>query len=153
MDAIAYAPIGWIRSPFRRLEDIPSPPDPGSAAPAVIELKPEFAEGLRDLGGFSHILVLYHLDRAGQPRMVVAPPRDTAPHGVFATRAPARPNPIGVAVARLDRIEGVRLFVDRMDALEGTPVLDIKPWLPDLRPEGGLRLGWLERASIHPEAP
>jgi tRNA (adenine37-N6)-methyltransferase len=151
-DDICYHPIGVIHSSFLRVEDIPSPPHPGSSVPAQVEIFPEYAPGLQDVEGFSHLILLYHLDRARDPRLIVVPPRDTVAHGVFATRAPARPNPIGLAVVRLVRRDGSTLFVESLDALDGTPVLDIKPYLPEFEEPPVLRLGWLEAASVAKKA-
>jgi tRNA (adenine37-N6)-methyltransferase len=144
---IHFRPIGLIHSPFQRLEDIAPPPQPGSTAPGTVEIYPEFVAGLQDLEGFSHIILLYYLNHATTPCLTVIPPRDTVPHGVFATRAPCRPNPIGLAVTRLERREGNILHVERVDALDGTPLLDIKPYLPEMEGPLTVRTGWLEKVS------
>jgi tRNA (adenine37-N6)-methyltransferase len=142
---IYFRPIGIIHSSFIHLEDIAPAPQLGSRGPATVEVFPEFAAGLQDLEGFSHIVLLYYLDQATSPTLIVTPPRDTIPHGVFATRAPCRPNPIGLAAVRLVCREGAVLHVDALDALEGTPLLDIKPYLPEFDEPPALRLGWLDR--------
>jgi tRNA-Thr(GGU) m(6)t(6)A37 methyltransferase TsaA len=144
---VHFRPIGVIHSPFQKLEDIAPPPNPGSSAAGTVEIFPEFAAGLQDLEGFSHIILLYYLHHATTPCLTVIPPRDTVPHGVFATRAPCRPNPIGLGVTRLARREGNILYVDRVDALDGTPLLDIKPYLPEFEGPVTVRTGWLQSGS------
>lgn len=141
---IEFTQIGVIHSPFTDLAQMPIQPGGGLSAPGSIEIFPEYAEGLRDLDGFSHIILLYHLHKAGKPRLLVTPFLDAKAHGVFATRAPVRPNPIGLSVVRLDRIEGNLLFVDGLDILDGTPLLDLKPYIPSFDERADYRLGWLD---------
>jgi tRNA-Thr(GGU) m(6)t(6)A37 methyltransferase TsaA len=146
MTSVTYEPIGVLRSPFLEPSDIPRQPAGPRSAPGRIELRPELAPGLQDLDGFSHILVLFHFHRSTDFSLLVNPPRDSVPHGVFATRSPRRPNPIGLSVLRLLRIEGNVLHVDDVDALDGTPVLDIKPYIPESDAWPEARAGWLEQA-------
>ena len=122
------------------------PIQPVGAAPASGEIiiDEAYAEGLRDLEGFSHIILLYVFHRAGPLRLSVVPFLDTQPRGVFATRAPSRPNPIGLSLVRLVGRDGCVLSIAGIDMLDGTPVLDIKPYIPSLEPVSGVRLGWLE---------
>jgi tRNA-Thr(GGU) m(6)t(6)A37 methyltransferase TsaA len=112
----------------------------------VIEVAPHLEAGLTDIEGFSHLYVLWVFDRAGTAELIGTPPTDTRPHGVFATRSPRRPNPIALTVVRLQRREGNRLFVDGVDMLDGTPVLDIKPYLSGVPPDQ-VRRGWLDEAE------
>lgn len=143
-----FRPIGVIRSPFKTPEEMPVQPAGAVGVSASIELDPELAEGLADLDGFSHIIVLYHFHRAAPVRLTVTPFLDPAPRGVFATRAPTRPNPIGLSILKLTRIEGTVLTVEGVDILDGTPLLDIKPYVPQFdRPDGKIRTGWLETST------
>jgi tRNA-Thr(GGU) m(6)t(6)A37 methyltransferase TsaA len=104
----------------------------------------QYAEGLKDLAGFSHLILLYHFHRAGPARLTVTPFLDDAPHGVFATRAPARPNPIGLSVVRLVGVEGLVLHLTDVDVLDQTPLIDLKPYVPAFdQPDGPVRVGWL----------
>ncbi|MCI0519592.1 MAG: tRNA (N6-threonylcarbamoyladenosine(37)-N6)-methyltransferase TrmO [Chloroflexi bacterium] len=143
---ICYYPIGVIHSPFERLEDMPIQPTSDVSGAGVVEIYPEFAAGLKDLEGFSHIYLLYHLHKVHRAALTVTPFLDQEPRGVFATRAPSRPNPIGLSLARLARIEGNLLHVERVDALDGTPLLDIKPYVPEFEDAAHVRIGWLESA-------
>jgi tRNA-Thr(GGU) m(6)t(6)A37 methyltransferase TsaA len=149
---IEFLSIGVIHSPFTDLAQMPIQPrsiergQPRSktSAAGTVEVFPEYAEGLRDLDGFSHIILLYHLHKAAAPRLLVTPFLDSQPHGVFATRAPVRPNPIGFSVVRLSRIQGNLLYVEGLDILDGTPLLDIKPYVPSFDERAEHRIGWLE---------
>ena len=115
--------------------------DPGWATHEVVA---PFVEGLKDLDGFSHVILLYHLHAARSPALTVTPFLDTEPRGLFATRAPTRPNPIGLSVVELMRIEGNVLHVDGLDVLDGTPLLDLKPFVPEFDHRSDCRIGWLE---------
>ena len=140
---IAMEPIGYIRSPFTDTKQIPKGPGAKHEAEGVIEMLPQFEEGLLDVEGFSHLYVLWVFDRSTDYALVGIPPVDTRPHGVFATRSPRRPNPIGLTTVRLIRREGTKLHVVGVDMLDGTPVLDIKPYLSSV-PAMDLRRGWLD---------
>jgi tRNA-Thr(GGU) m(6)t(6)A37 methyltransferase TsaA len=142
--SFVFTPIGVIRSPF--METVGTPVQPGGAQPAAGEVVVDeaYAEGLADLDGFSHVYLLYVFHRAGPLRLSVVPFLDTVPRGVFATRAPSRPNPIGLSLVRLIGRHGCVLGIEGVDMLDGTPVLDIKPYIPSLEPETCVRLGWLE---------
>jgi tRNA (adenine37-N6)-methyltransferase len=144
---IAYQPIGIIHSPFPSIENMPIQPVGAAGIRGEIELFPEFAPGLKDLDGFSHIILLCHLHRAAQPRLVVTPFLDSEPRGVFATRAPARPNAIGLSVVRLLSVEGSILQIENVDVLDGTPLLDIKPYAPAFDHFAVERVGWLASAK------
>jgi tRNA-Thr(GGU) m(6)t(6)A37 methyltransferase TsaA len=139
-------PIGIVRSPYTSTHQIPKGPGATHDAEGTIELNPELEAGLMDVEGFSHLYVLWVFDRAEGCDLVCQPPIDDRPHGVFATRSPRRPNPIGLTVVRLLRREGARLFVSGVDMLDRTPVLDLKPYLTSV-PANELRRGWLEEAE------
>ena len=141
---ISYQPIGTIRSPFEGVEKVPIQPAAASGVRGTVEVSAEFADGLQDLRGFSHIILLYHFHRVTQARLTVVPFLDDRPRGVFATRAPSRPNPIGLSVVRLLEIEGNLLHVENLDIVDGTPLLDIKPYVPAFDHNEAERTGWLE---------
>lgn len=145
--------IGVVRSPYTDMADIPKGPGAVHDAEGILELLPQFEPGLTDIEGFSHLYVLWVFDRAFGYDLLAAPPTDTRPHGVFATRAPRRPNPIGLTVVALLRRDGPRLYVRGVDMLDGTPILDIKPYLSSV-PEDELRRGWLADAQTrNPQGP
>jgi tRNA-Thr(GGU) m(6)t(6)A37 methyltransferase TsaA len=143
---IIYHPIGIVHSPFTRLKDMPIQPSSDLSAPGSVEIYPEFAAGLKDLDGFSHVILLYHFHEVRSHALHVVPFLDSEDRGIFATRAPTRPNPIGLSIVELLSVEGNVLKVDHLDILDGTPLLDLKPYVPefDHRPE--VRIGWLEHA-------
>jgi tRNA-Thr(GGU) m(6)t(6)A37 methyltransferase TsaA len=142
----AMSPIGVVRSPYSDTAEIPRGAGARHEAEGTLELQPELEAGLADIEGFSHLYVLWIFDRAEGCDLLATPPTDTRPHGVFATRSPRRPNPIGLTVVRLIRREGLRLHVRGLDMLDGTPILDIKPYLSSV-PEVELRRGWLDEAE------
>jgi tRNA-Thr(GGU) m(6)t(6)A37 methyltransferase TsaA len=144
---IEFEPIGMIRTPFTKPEGMPIQPTGAAGVRGTVEVFPDFAEGLEDLDGFSHIVLIYHFHRASAPKLTVIPFLDSEKRGVFATRAPSRPNPIGLSVVRLVRVEGTILYVENVDILDGTPLLDIKPHVPDLDAPPADRVGWLKRAK------
>jgi len=144
-------PIGQLRTPFATIASCPRngrQPDPPPLCEAVLD--PAFIPGLLDLDGFSHLILLYWLDQAHPPRLRLAPPFDGRERGVFATRSPARPNPVGLSVVAFEGFadEG-RLLVRYLDCLDGTPLLDIKPYLPSTDAEPGARTGWLAPHVAH----
>lgn len=139
-------PIGVVRSPYRSTADIPKGIGAKHDAEGTIEIDPALAPGLADIEGFSHLYVIWIFDRAGAAELVARPPSDDRPHGVFATRSPRRPNPIGLTVVELTGRDGVSLSVRGVDMLDGTPVLDLKPYLSSVPPED-IRRGWLEEAE------
>ena len=139
-------PVGFVRSPHTDTSQIPKGRGAKHEAEGFIEILPEFEEGLLDIEGFSHLFVIWVFDRAGEASLVGTPPTDDRPHGVFATRSPRRPNPLGLTVVRLLGREGGRLRVAGLDMLDGTPVLDVKPYLTSI-PEEQLRRGWLAEAE------
>ena len=143
---LTMQPIGYIESPYREPGEVPRGLGAKHAAEGVIEIRPEFEAGLTDIEGFSHLFVIWAFDRSEGHELVSTPPTDNRPHGVFATRSPRRPNPIGLTVVELLRRDGTRLHVRGVDMLDGTPVLDIKPYLSGIPPER-LRRGWLDEAE------
>jgi tRNA (adenine37-N6)-methyltransferase len=148
-DAQTYAmrPIGFVRSPYRDRSEIPKGPGAEHHAEGILEIRPDLEAGLQDIEGFSHLFVLWVFDRSEGAELVSAVPLDQeAPHGVFASRSPRRPNPIGLSVVELLGREGARLRVRGVDMLDGTPVLDIKPYLSSVPPEK-LRRGWVAEAE------
>lgn len=128
-ESVAYKPIGIIRSEYTQAEETPIQPVYARDSKGHIELRAEYADGLQDIEGFSHIYLIYHLDRAGPARLVVKPFLLDAEKGVFATRAPGRPNPIGLSIVRLTGRDGNILYIEDLDILDGTPLLDIKPYV------------------------
>jgi tRNA-Thr(GGU) m(6)t(6)A37 methyltransferase TsaA len=138
--------IGLIHSPHRQAEGTPIQPRWAAGIEGAVEVFPEFAPGLRDLEGFDRIWLLYWLDRAQSAQLEVVPYLDTRKRGIFATRAPSRPNPIGLSCVRLLAVEGAQLRVADLDVLEGTPLLDIKPYVPDCDVFPVERIGWFAQA-------
>ena len=139
----ALRPIGTVRSPYTEAAQIPKGPGAEHKAEGILEILPGLEAGLQDIEGFSHLYMIWVFDRAQGFDLLATPPTDTKPHGVFATRAPRRPNPIGLTVVTLLQREGPRLHVRGVDMLDGTPILDIKPYLSSV-PVADLRRGWLE---------
>ncbi|MBU1240701.1 tRNA (N6-threonylcarbamoyladenosine(37)-N6)-methyltransferase TrmO, partial [Myxococcota bacterium] len=143
MQSILFTPIGVIRSPFTVRAGMPIQPAGAQNIRGTVELDKAFEEGLRDLDGFSHIELIYHFHGSVGFDLTVTPFMDTRPHGLFATRAPRRPNAIGLSVVRLVGIEGNILHVEGVDILDSTPLLDIKPHVPRFAAPGEIRTGWL----------
>jgi tRNA-Thr(GGU) m(6)t(6)A37 methyltransferase TsaA len=143
MLTVSYQPIGIIRSPFEGIENVPIQPTAAYGIQGTVEVFADFSAGLRDLEGFSHIILLYHFHRVTQTKLTVIPFLDQTPRGVFATRAPSRPNPIGLSIVRLLSIEGSILHIGNVDIVNGTPLLDIKPYVPDFDHHEVERTGWL----------
>jgi tRNA (adenine37-N6)-methyltransferase len=139
-------PIGFVRSAFEDTAEIPKGLGAKHEAEGVLEILPELEPGLADIEGFSHLFVIWAFDRVQGHELVATPPSDDRPHGVFATRSPKRPNPIGLTVVELLRRDGRLLYVRGVDMLDGTPILDIKPYLSGV-PEQALRRGWLAEAE------
>jgi tRNA-Thr(GGU) m(6)t(6)A37 methyltransferase TsaA len=142
---ISYSPIGIIHSPFTELSEMPIQPTSESSAPGHLEIYPEYVEGLKDLDGFSHIYLIYHLHKVLSAKLLVTPFLDMKEHGVFATRAPSRPNPIGLSLVKLIRVEDSRVYVDQLDVLDRTPLLDLKPFIPAFEGGENIRTGWLKK--------
>jgi tRNA-Thr(GGU) m(6)t(6)A37 methyltransferase TsaA len=139
--------IGVVRTPHTDAARTPIQPVYAEGIRGTAEIRPELAEGLRDLDGFSHLHLIYFLHRAGDTRLVVTPFLDDAERGVFATRAPWRPNKIGLSLVRLVRREGTVLHLEDVDILDETPLLDIKPFVPTLDSRADARCGWFEHVD------
>ncbi len=145
INEIKYKPIGVIHSPFKEPKGTPIQSTAAKGVVGTVEVFPEYVEGLRDLEGFSHVILIYHFHLSGKPSMIVKPFLDDQEHGVFATRAPSRPNPIGLSVVRLLSVEGNKLHVQDLDIVDGTPLLDIKPYVPEFDVRKAERIGWIEK--------
>ncbi len=139
-------PIGYVRSPYTDSKAIPKGLGVKHEAEGVLEILPEFAPGLKDVEGFSHLFVIWVFDRSSDFELVGKTPADNRTHGVFATRSPRRPNPIGLTVVELLRRDNGSLHVRGVDMLDGTPILDIKPYMSSI-PQEKLRRGWLTEAE------
>lgn len=142
--SITYTPIGTIHSPFKDLADMPIQPTGEASAPGTVNLDPRFTPALKDLEGFSHVILIYHLHQSKRVDLTVTPFMDCEPRGLFATRAPTRPNPIGISVVVLRGIDGNVLELGNLDILDGTPLLDIKPYVPEFDAPQDIRCGWLD---------
>lgn len=138
--------IGVVHSPHSEASQVPKGLGAKHEAEGVLEIASDLEAGLTDIEGFSHLFVIWVFDRSEGSRLTGTPPTDTRPHGVFATRSPFRPNPIGLTVVQLLRRDGNRLFVKGVDMLDGTPILDIKPYLSSI-PMENLKRGWLDEAE------
>ena len=147
---LSMQPIGYVRSPYGQTQQIPKGLGAKHEAEGVLEIQAEFERGLTDIEGFSHLYVIWAFDRSDGFNLLGTPPSDNRPHGVFATRSPRRPNPIGLTVVELLGREGPLLRVRGIDMLDGTPILDIKPYLSNVPPER-LRRGWLAEAEARSE--
>jgi tRNA-Thr(GGU) m(6)t(6)A37 methyltransferase TsaA len=144
---VVYSPIGIIHSPFHSLEEMPIQPTSDVSGPGSVEIYPEYVDGLKDLEGFSHIYLVYHFDRARRSGLRVTPFLDKEPRGVFATRAPGRPNSIGLSLVEIVCIESNLIQVAKIDVLDGTPLLDIKPYVHEFESVHDIRIGWLEQVK------
>ena len=143
-------PIGHVTSPYKEPRDVPKGLGAKHDAEGVLEILPEYEAGLADIEGFSHLFVIWVFDRSDGFELTASPPSDNRTHGVFATRSPRRPNPIGLSVVELLRREGARLHVRGVDMLDRTPILDIKPYLSSIS-QDQLRRGWLAEAEERAE--
>lgn len=141
---ICFNPIGIVHSTFNSPVGTPIQPAASNGDEAIIEIFPEYTEGLNDLDGFSHIYILFHLHQITKYPLTVVPFLDTVPRGVFATRSPGRPNPIGISVVKLLKIEGSKLYIQNHDILDGSPVIDIKPYITPFDTHQPTRMGWYE---------
>jgi tRNA (adenine37-N6)-methyltransferase len=139
-------PIGFVSSPYQDAGKIPKGLGAKHEADGVLKILPDFEPGLTDIEGFSHLIVIWEFDRSQGFELLGTPPSDNRPHGVFATRSPRRPNPIGLTSVELRRRDGLELHVRGVDMLDGTAILDIKPYLSSIPPER-LRRGWLDEAE------
>jgi len=139
-------PIGFVSSPYKNASEVPKGLGAKHEADGVLKILPEFEPGLTDIEGFSHLIVIWEFDRSQGFELLGTPPADNRPHGVFATRSPRRPNPIGLTTVELYRREGIELHVRGVDMLDRTAILDIKPYLSSI-PFEKLRCGWLAEAE------
>lgn len=145
MDEITYRPIGVIHSPFKQPRGTPIQPAAGRDVEGTVEVFPEYVEGLKDVDGFSHVILIYGFHLSKGFSLKVKPYLDDRLRGVFATRAPARPNPIGMSIVRLVRAEGGTLHIRDLDIVDGTPLLDIKPYVPEFDAPDVQSVGWLQK--------
>ena len=143
---VLMKPIGFVRSPYSETTQVPKGFGAKHEAEGELEILPEYELGVSDIEGFSHLYVVWVFDRSEGYKLLGTPPTDTTPHGVFATRSPRRPNPIGLTVVKLLARDGPILRVAGLDMLDGTPILDIKPYLSNVS-EADLRRGWLAEAE------
>lgn len=153
-DQFEYTSIGVIRTPFESPEGMPIQPVGADAAEGTVEVDEAYADGLQDLDGFSHCILLYHFHASDDaPSMQVEPFLDDTERGLFATRAPARPNPIGLSVVEIDSVTANTVAVSGIDVVDGTPLLDIKPFVPEFDVPDGADTGWLDasKATIQSE--
>lgn len=141
---ISYRPIGIIRTPFKEPQGTPIQPTGGEGVKGIAEVYPEYQPGLKDIGGFSHLILIYHFHLIRDYSLKAKPFMDDKEHGIFAIRGPARPNPIGLSVVRLVQVEGNLLHIQDVDIIDGTPLLDIKPYVPAFDGRANVRTGWLE---------
>ncbi|MDD5723738.1 MAG: tRNA (N6-threonylcarbamoyladenosine(37)-N6)-methyltransferase TrmO [Syntrophales bacterium] len=144
---IDFHPIGLIHTPYTKTEDMPIQPAGAAGVRGTVEVFEEYRAGLRDLDGFSHIILLYYFHGSHSFDLSVVPFMDSVPRGLFATRAPKRPNPIGLSVVQLDKIQDGVLYIQNVDILNGTPLLDIKPYVPEFDAPVEVRTGWLEKTK------
>ena len=143
MDKIQYTPIGVIRSPFKSIEGMPIQSAAAKGVAGSVEIFEMFVDGLKYLEGFSHIILIYHFHRSRGYTLRVKPFMDDHLRGVFATRAPRRPNAVGISLVRFLRVEGSILHIEDVDILDGTPLLDVKPYVPAFDARKAVRTGWL----------
>ena len=147
MSEINYHPIGVIRTPFKEPKGTPIQPTGAEGVTGSVHLNPDYCGGLKDLDGFSHLILLYHFHLAEGYSLLVRPYLDKDLHGVFATRIPGRPNPIGLSIVRLVSVEGCILHIEDVDIIDGTPLLDIKPYVPAFDHRETKSIGWLTERS------
>lgn len=147
MNEIIYKPIGIIHSPFDTVSGMPIQPAAATGIKGTVNVFADYAAGLKDLEGFSHVILLYHFHLSVGYQLEVIPFLDDNNHGVFATRAPKRPNQIGLSVVRLNKIENNILHIEKVDVVNDTPLLDIKPYVPDFDKTEDIQIGWLSESK------
>ena len=145
MRAIRYHPIGIIHSPLKTPIGAPLQSVSAKDLEGTIDIFPEYASGLKDIEGFSHLILIYHFHLASEVSLTVKPYLDNKTHGIFATRAPARPNPIGISTVKLREVKGGWIRVRGIDVVDGTPLLDIKPYVPKFDTRRVQRIGWYDQ--------
>jgi tRNA-Thr(GGU) m(6)t(6)A37 methyltransferase TsaA len=148
MDSICFTPIGKIHSPFTQTAGMPIQSVAAKGIAGTVELFPAYQAGLQDIAGFSHLILLYHLHLIQEASLLVTPFLDNETHGIFATRSPKRPNPIGLSIVQLVRVEGNILHIEDVDVVDGTPLLDIKPYVPAFDIRETTQIGWFAK-NIH----
>jgi len=148
MREIIYKPIGLIRTPFKELSLVPMQSIKARNIDGYIEIYPEYAEGLRDLEGFSHIIILFHMHKVKDFSLIVKPEISSEMRGVFSTRSPKRPNPIGFTVVKLIKIESLIISIRGVDMLDSTPLIDIKPYIPESDSISKAKIGWLSNLNL-----
>jgi len=144
MNEIRYKPIGIIHSPFKEPKGTPIQTTSAKGIKGTVEIFPEYVKGLQDIEGFSHIILLYHFHLSKTVSLISKPFMDDTPHGIFAIRGPSRPNPIGISIVRLIKVNKNVLHIQDLDIVDGTPLLDIKPYVPEFDKAEAIRIGWLE---------
>ena len=137
-----FTPIGTIHSPHKDTKGMPIQPPGASGIKGSIDILPQYQEGLTDLEGFSHLFLIYVFHRITSHSLMVMPFLDSKPHGVFSTRTPKRPNPVGLSVVKLNSIVDGQLQIENVDILDGTPLLDLKPFVPDFDVPQNVETGW-----------
>ncbi len=147
MTKITYTPIGIIHSPHHCIDDMPIQPCGATGVRGTVEIFEKWVPGLKDLKGFSHIFLIYHFHKSEKTALQVTPFLDKQPRGVFATRSPNHPNPIGLSVVRLTEIRNQLLEIEGVDILDGTPLLDIKPYVPEFDHHSPVKTGWLGKTA------
>jgi tRNA-Thr(GGU) m(6)t(6)A37 methyltransferase TsaA len=147
-NTISYQPVGIIHSPFKDSIGTPIQPVASPNSRATVEIFDEYAEGLNDIEGFSHLILIFHMHLIKKSPLKVIPFLDTDERGVFATRSPGRPNPIGFSVVQLEKIKGNVLYISGIDIIDGTPLLDIKPFVPAFDVRKANKIGWFEKVDI-----
>ena len=145
MEQIIINPIGIIHTPFHEVENMPIQPIAAEGVKGYIELLPEYVPGLKDIEGFSHITLLYHFHKINGYNLEVVPFMDTTTRGIFATKAPKRPNAIGLSTVKLIKVEGNIIHIEQIDVLDQTPLIDIKPFYPRYDNRDNVSIGWLEK--------
>jgi tRNA-Thr(GGU) m(6)t(6)A37 methyltransferase TsaA len=142
MDSLLFNAIGYVSSPYKEAAGTPIQPVKGTKERASIIIKDEFNEGLKDLDGFSHLIIISFYHKSSNYKMHITPFLDTVPRGVFATRAPSRPNPVGISIVKLINVSKNILTIEEFDLIDGTPILDIKPFIPEIDHRENVRTGW-----------
>ena len=145
MNDLTLKPIGVIHTPFKETAGMPIQPAGADGVKGTVEIFPEFTDGLKDIEGFSHIILIFHFNRSEGFKLQVSPFLEDDVHGVFAVRAPKRPNPIGISIVKLIEKENNILHIDNPDMLDETPLLDIKPYIPDFDAYPDAIAGWQEK--------
>ena len=144
MNKIIYKPIGVVHSPFKEPRGTPIQPSIIKGIKGEVEIFPEYIEGLQDINGFSHIILIYHFHLSTKSSLKAKPFMDDKIHGIFAIRGPSRPNPIGISIVRLIKVNSNILDIENLDIVDGTPLLDIKPYVPEFDKAEAIKIGWLQ---------